>query len=113
MAGPEAWSVVVVRSPLSDLSTTKRRPALVLAALERGDFILCRITSNPFSDPRAVGLDPGDFEVGGLPVASLVRPGKIFTANAEIVEGSVGRVSDELRKRVVGALVALLEGEEG
>jgi mRNA interferase MazF len=71
VARPEAGSVVVVRFPFSDLNSAKRRPALVLAALERGDFILCQITSNPFSDPRAVRLGEEDFEVGGLPRVSL------------------------------------------
>ncbi len=111
MARPEAGSVVVVRFPFSDLSSAKRRPALVLAALERGDFILCQITSNPFSDPRAVRLGEEDFEVGGLPRVSFVRPGKIFTANAEIVEGSVGRVGNGFRRRVVREVISLLAAE--
>lgn len=76
MARPEAGSVVVVRFPFSDLSSTKRRPALVLAALERGDFILCQITSTPYSDARALRLGEEDFEVGGLPHMSFVRPGR-------------------------------------
>jgi mRNA interferase MazF len=94
VARPEAGTVVVVRFPFSDLRSSKLRPALVLAALERGDFILCQITSNPFSDPRAVRLEKEDFDVGSLPRVSYVRPGKLFTANAGIVEGSVGQVHE-------------------
>ena len=109
MARLEAGTVVVVRFPFSDLSSAKRRPALVLAALERGDFILCQFTSNPFSDSTAVRLVSEDFEVGELPRTSFVRPGKLFTANAEIVEGSVGRVGSGFRSRVVREVVLLLE----
>ncbi len=37
--------VVVLPFPYSDLSTTKRRPALVVAATAGDDLILCPITS--------------------------------------------------------------------
>lgn len=36
--------VVVVPFPFSDLSSTKRRPALVVAILTGNDLILCQIT---------------------------------------------------------------------
>lgn len=37
--------VVVIPFPFTDLSGTKRRPALVLADLPGDDIILCQITS--------------------------------------------------------------------
>ena len=37
--------VVVVPFPFSDLTQTKRRPALVIANLSGDDLILCQITS--------------------------------------------------------------------
>jgi mRNA interferase MazF len=37
--------VVVIPFPYSDLSASKKRPALVLADLEGDDIILCQITS--------------------------------------------------------------------
>ena len=36
--------VVVVPFPFSDLSQSKRRPALIIASLEGDDAILCQIT---------------------------------------------------------------------
>jgi mRNA interferase MazF len=36
--------VVVIPFPFSDLSATKRRPALVITALPGEDVILCQIT---------------------------------------------------------------------
>jgi mRNA interferase MazF len=38
-----------VRFPFSDLSQTKLRPAVVLADAGRGDWILCQVTSKPWS----------------------------------------------------------------
>jgi mRNA interferase MazF len=37
--------VVVIPFPFSDLTQSKRRPALVIAELEGDDLILCQITS--------------------------------------------------------------------
>ena len=47
MAAPAAGAVVLVRFPFSDLTSSKLRPAVVLADAGKGDFILCQITSNP------------------------------------------------------------------
>ena len=49
--------VVVVPFPFTDLSTAKRRPALVLAELQGDDVVLCQITSNSLRDTYALQLD--------------------------------------------------------
>jgi mRNA interferase MazF len=43
---------------------------VALADAGRGDWILCQITSKPYSDPRAVELDSGSFAAGSLHVVS-------------------------------------------
>ncbi len=80
MVTPSEGSVVLVRFPFSDLSSFKLRPAAVLAFSGRNDWILCQITSNPYSDPRAIRIDGSDFEIGSLQRVSYARPGKLFTA---------------------------------
>ena len=49
--------IVVVPFPFSDLSQSKRRPALVIAALDGDDLILCQITSQTVNDKYALTLD--------------------------------------------------------
>ena len=61
MVAPSTAAVVLVPFPFSVLSRSKLRPALVLADAGRGDWILCQVTSNPYSDPRAVRLSATDF----------------------------------------------------
>lgn len=85
-----AGTVVLVRFPFSDLSQAKLRPAIVLADVGRGDWILCQITSNPYGDSRAVALSEKSFREGSLNVASYVRPGKLFTANHSLIVSHVG-----------------------
>jgi mRNA interferase MazF len=68
---PTVGAVVVIPFPFSDLSQTKRRPAVVLADAGRDDWILRQITSNPYGDPRAIVLTGTSFATGtwGLPAA--------------------------------------------
>jgi mRNA interferase MazF len=100
-------AVVLVPFPFSDLSRSKLRPAVVLADAGRGDWILCQITSNPYSDTRAIPLTDDDFHSGSLRVTSYARPGKLFTASHDLIVAQVGSLKDESFKRIVDAVVAL------
>lgn len=87
--------VVVIPFPFSDLSGSKRRPALVLADLPGNDIILCQITSQSSpKDPFAIPLGPLDFKTGSLPVASNIRPNRIFTADKNLIVKSSGIFSE-------------------
>ena len=61
MVTPSVGLVVLVPFPFSDLSRAKLRPAVVLAEAGKDDWILCQITSNPYSDPRAITLADAAF----------------------------------------------------
>lgn len=101
--------VVVVPFPFSDLSATKRRPALVVAPLSGVDVILCQITSQASRDASAIPLLDGDFAEGGLRQASFIRPNRLFTADSAIVLYRAGRISDAKQAAVTAALVALFQ----
>jgi len=62
--------VVVIPFPFSDLTQTKRRPALVISALEGDDVILCQITSRTIRDNYAIPLEDKDFKTGELKQSS-------------------------------------------
>ena len=72
MVTPSVGSVVLVRFPFSDPSASKLRPAVVLAGVDRDDWILCQVTSNPYSDAKAVEIRDSDFCVR-LPTANKPR----------------------------------------
>ena len=113
MVASSAGEVVLVPFPFSDLSQSKVRPAVCLAEADRGDWILCQITSNPYGDPLAVPLDTPDFSTGGLLVPSFARPGKLFTANVSLMLRSVGRLNTAALDRVLDAVVLLLRPPVG
>lgn len=108
MGVPTVGAVVLVPFPFSDLSQTKLRPAVVLADAHRGDWVLCQVTSNPYGDPRAIGLAAGDFQRGGLRSESYARPGKLFTATRDLIVREVGWLAQEPLAQVIDAVVAIL-----
>jgi mRNA interferase MazF len=99
---------VLVRFPFSDLSQSKLRPAIVLADAGRGDWILCQVTSNPYSDTRAIMLSDESFRQGGLQRTSYARPAKLFTANHEPMMAEVGVLTEEALRQVINAVVEVL-----
>lgn len=108
MVVPSVGEVVLVPFPFSDLSATKVRPAACLGDAERGDWILCQITSSSYGDRHAVPLGTPDFTAGGLLVASFARPGKLFTANNSLMVRSVGKLNGQALQRLLDAVVNLL-----
>ena len=82
--------VVVIPFPFSDLSQSKRRPALVLSVLQGDDLILCQITSKSIKDNYAIPVDENDFESGSLNQESNIRPNRLFTADNHIILYRIG-----------------------
>jgi mRNA interferase MazF len=110
MVAPAAGKVVLVPFPFSDLSQTKLRPAIVLAGVGRGDWILCQVTSNPYGDSLAIPLDEESFSKGSLRIKSFARPGKLFTASAGLMLIEVGTLKQAVAKQVVEAVIGILRG---
>lgn len=96
--------VVVVSFPFSNLKRQKIRPALVLAQAEFSNVILCQITSKPYSSTIAVSITDQNFAVGRLPVASYIRPDKLFTADPSIIRNKVGALKVKTRRTAVQAV---------
>ena len=101
MGKPVAGDIVVVRFPFSDLRQSKRRPALVLATADFDNLILCQITSKPYSSKRVLELSTDDFATGGLSIVSYARPDKLFTADPEIIERTIGTLKLGIFRRVL------------
>lgn len=108
MAAPSIGGVVLVRFPFSDLSSSKRRPAVVLAAAGRDDYVLCQVTGNRYADLQAIEIKDSDFVRGSITRTSYVRPSKLFTANGSLIAREVGRLDRKVRSRIVEEVYRLL-----
>ncbi len=105
----ERGDLVVVKFPFSDLSEAKLRPGLVVGRADRGDFILCQLTSQSYNDD-GIQIDPGkDVTAGKLRGTSYVRPLKLFTANEQIIKGVIGRLSGKKLESVAAKIVAAVQ----
>ncbi len=98
--------VVVLPFPFSDLTQSKRRPALVIAELKGDDVILCPITSQWVKDEYAIPIDENDFVQGSLKKKSHIRPNRILTADSRIIVYSAGHLK---KKRVDDVIEKVIE----
>jgi mRNA interferase MazF len=96
--------VVVLPFPFSNLSSSKRRPALVVAIASADEVILAQITSRAFNDNYAIELSDTDFSEGGLNVVSNIRPNKLFTAEISIIAYKAGKVQSQKMKDVAAIM---------
>ena len=98
--------VLLVEVPFTDLSQSKKRPAVVL--LSRGrDHLIAFFTS------RLEQAGPDDLMVtattsNGLAVDSAVLVTKLFTLHESLILRRLGRLSDSDHRSLIQRLVALL-----
>ncbi len=97
--------IIVVPFPFSDLTGSKKRPALILAVLPSDNIVICQITGEARTDEYAVLLKEKDFTEGGLQKVSRIRPNKIFTTNRSIFLYKVGSIHKSKLKEVETILI--------
>lgn len=108
MEGFIKGDIVVIPFPFSDLSGTKKRPALVLANLRGDDIILCQITSQQTKDMYAIPIKDQDFRLNNLTVSSNIRPNRIFTADKSIIIRRIASINETAFKMVIRKILDIL-----
>lgn len=101
--------VVVLPFPFSDLSKSKKRPALVVANLIGDDLILSQITSQARVDDYSIVLSDKDFKSGNLNLTSLIRPNRLFTADKSIILYKIGSLNDNIIKEVEKEIIKIFQ----
>ena len=101
--------IVVVPFPFSNLTQSKRRPALVIANLHGNDIILCQITSQNVSDTYSISLTDNDLQAGSLKKASNIRPNRIFTADNRIILYKIGGIKKTKMEEVINTLIMIVQ----
>jgi mRNA interferase MazF len=99
--------------PFTDLSTTKRRPAVVLwSDVRQTDFTLAFISSQNFSN---LGVDElvllpthPEFPLTGLTVASKIRAAKLVTLSRHLFRRWLGRLGPLLTADLDRTLIVAL-----
>ena len=106
----EIW---LVRFPFSDLTSTKVRPALVIA-VHREELIILGIFSKiPTVELQETWVlipeDHPDFLATGLKKTSLIRGDKIATVNQSVFMKQLGTLSPQLLGEIKQALKKSLD----
>ncbi|MGL4343841.1 MAG: type II toxin-antitoxin system PemK/MazF family toxin [Cellulosilyticaceae bacterium] len=108
--------ILLVPIPFSDLSSSKRRPVLVLSNdgynKMTEDVVVVAITSNVIDRAYGVILETTDMEEGILKVKSNIRADKIYTLSKGIVVKKFGSVKNDKVQQVVEKVDMLMENEE-
>ncbi|MFH1053817.1 MAG: type II toxin-antitoxin system PemK/MazF family toxin [Candidatus Woesearchaeota archaeon] len=95
MEGLMKGDIVVIQFPFSDIESSKRRPALVVAKTNDENQILCQITSQDRPDPDKLSLKKFDFQQGCLKHESYIRPTILFTLHNSRISYKIGKLIKE------------------
>lgn len=82
------------------------------ALIEPGEKRGKKKSGHPYADTDAIEITDSSFASGSLQRTSYARPGKLFTANAELFEGTAGKLKEEVRGKIVEGIVRLLRAGE-
>lgn len=102
-------SVVIIQFPFSDLSGSKKRPALIVADWGSDDVILAQITSVAYKDSYAIDLNDKDFLNGSLKRESYIRPNKLFTADKSTFLRNIGTLNTDTIEKVTDRICRLFK----
>ena len=108
--------IILIPVPFSDLSTSKRRPAIVISNspynIHNDDVICCAITSNPRNYAGCVPITYSDLESGDLKYESQIKPTKVFTLNKNLIIKSLAKLNIEKSREVIRNLNSSINIED-
>jgi mRNA interferase MazF len=108
----EQGEILLISFPFSDLSTTKRRPVLVLSKKSHNDksddFVCCGITSNLQNKKFSIILSSSDLQHGEIPKTSRIKFNKIFTLEKRLAMRKLGQINERMLKKIQESLIDLL-----
>ncbi len=100
--------LVLILFPFTDLSSSKRRPALLVTRPDiDGDFIAAAVTSRSGHE-ASVALDDTSLVQGRLAKPSWVRADKLFTFHKATVVKHIGRAKPQVVRDTLRVLCPVL-----
>lgn len=103
--------IVLLPFPFTDLTGSKRRPALILIAEGLDVTVSFISTQLHWQEPTDLLLHPDS--KNGLKKSSLVRTGKIATIDKALVIGKLGKLDSKEIKELDKKLLRLLDIKMG
>lgn len=101
------WEIILVPFPFTDLTTTKKRPALIISPNEYNkhlDVVITFITSKLDLESKIGDYKIKDWEFSNLPKPSMLRM-KFATIDKSMIIKKLGKLTD---KDIIGFRKLLL-----
>lgn len=111
MTNYKKWDVILVPFPFTDLSSAKRRPALIVspdAYNAEKDVVIAYVTSQTNSPPRFGDYKLQKWNEANLPKPSLVRM-KFATIDKTIVIKTLGELEATDREEIEKILLSFFK----
>jgi mRNA interferase MazF len=104
--------ILLIPVPFTDLTSTKKRPVLVLSNDKyndkTNDILVAAITSNISEKDYAVMITETDLDIGELKVDSCIRVDKIYSLSQAIVISIFGKANSRIMNIVKDKLDYLI-----
>lgn len=102
------FDIVLVNFPFSDLSKTKKRPALVINSLEGENSILCQITTKRRNIQKYEVYLPKESCIGNIRFDSFIYVDMIFTLHKSLILQKIGEVNNPKVKETINQKINLV-----
>jgi len=102
------FDIVLVDFPFSDLTKTKKRPALVINSLEGDNTLLCQITTKRRSIQKYEISLPKEACTGNIRFSSFIYVDMIFTLHKSLVYKKIGAVENSKIKEIINQKIKLV-----
>ena len=104
------FDIVLVDFPFSDLTMTKRRPAIIIKELEGENLILAQITTKRRKIAKyEVSLDKTDCD-GNIKFNSFIYIDMIFTLHNSLIHAKIGGlINEKIKKEISEKLRNMLD----
>ncbi len=102
------FDIALVNFPFSDLTETKKRPALVINSLEGDNAIFCQITTKRRNIQKYEILLPKESCIGDIRFNSFIYVDMIFTLHKSLIYRKIGEVSNMKVREMIGQKIKLV-----
>lgn len=109
---PEQRELCLLPIPFSDLTSTKKRPVIIISNNSYNnsskDALVIAVTSNLAEKNCTIDFDSTDMESGSLKTSSKIRFDKIYSIDQSLIIRSFGKISLHKFNEIVKNLNDLL-----
>lgn len=102
------FDIVLVDFPFSDLTKTKKRPALIINSLEGENSVLCQITTKRRNIQKYEITLPKEACTGDIRFNSFIYADMIFTLHKNLIYKKIGAVNNSKIKEMINQKIKLV-----